>query len=75
MQAGDVCQQHRKHRINQPIFFPAMEVVFSCWGLDSEAGPCLGQLFGRKGYVGEADCSLFPMPGLSASVMELVGGA
>lgn len=64
----------RKHRISELMFFPAMEVV-SCWGLDSEAGTCLGQPFGRKGYAGEAYCSLFPMPGLSASVVELVGGA
>lgn len=51
--------------------------VLLTWGLDSEAGTCLGQPqpFGRRGYVGEAGCSLFPMLGLSVSVMELVGGA
>lgn len=29
----------------------------------------------RRGYVSEAGCTLFPVPGLSVSVMELVGGA
>lgn len=54
--------------------FLAMEVVFSCWRLDSEAGMCLRQPqpFRRSGYVGEVGCSLFPMPGLNVSVMELV---